>query len=123
LRGDAVWLGWIRRRRQIRNADVDGKLHFPGADAQVAQYLLDETSVVGLAVDTLSLDAGNATDLPTHRIWLPAGRWGLECVANLDEILRVVRRLSSGRQSTVAGLAARRGCWRSYSSSVDIAGR
>jgi len=84
----AMLSGWGRfvGDDKFRNADVDGKLHFPGVDAQAAQYLLDETSVVGLAVDTLSLDAGAATDFPTHRIWLPAGRWGLECVANLHEV-------------------------------------
>jgi kynurenine formamidase len=71
---------------RFRNADADGKLHFPGVDPVVAQYLLDETGAVGLAVDTLSLDAGVATDFPTHKIWLPAGRWGLECVANLGSL-------------------------------------
>lgn len=79
------WGGFVGDDK-FRNADVDGRLHFPGVDAQVAQYLLDRTSAIGLAVDTLSLDAGDASDFPTHRIWLPAGRWGLECVANLHEV-------------------------------------
>jgi len=81
----AMLSGWgeLVETNRFRNADAAGTLHFPGIDPEVAQHLVDETSVVGLAVDTLSLDAGVATDFPTHRIWLPAGRWGLECVANL----------------------------------------
>jgi kynurenine formamidase len=40
--------------------------------------------IVGFAVDTLSLDNGPSRDFPTHHVWLPSGRWGLENVANLD---------------------------------------
>lgn len=65
--------------------DVDGTLHFPGIAPDAATWLLTEREVAGLAVDTLSLDNGPSTDFKTHKIWLPAGRWGLENVANLDK--------------------------------------
>ena len=42
--------------------------------------------MLGLAVDTLSLDNGPSKDFKTHHIWLPSGRWGLENVANLDKV-------------------------------------
>ena len=42
--------------------------------------------VVGLAVDTLSLDHGPSKDFKVHYAWLPSGRWGLENVANLDKV-------------------------------------
>ena len=42
--------------------------------------------MLGLAVDTLSLDHGPSKDFKTHHIWLPAGRWGLENVANLEKL-------------------------------------
>ena len=42
--------------------------------------------MVGLAVDTLSLDHGPSKDFKTHLAWLPTGRWGLENVANLDHV-------------------------------------
>jgi kynurenine formamidase len=45
-----------------------------------------ERQVVGLAVDTLSLDHGASTDFRTHLAWLPSGRWGLENVANLERV-------------------------------------
>jgi kynurenine formamidase len=41
--------------------------------------------VRGIAVDTLSLDHGPSKDFGTHLAWLPSGRWGLECVANLGQ--------------------------------------
>jgi len=37
-------------------------------------------------VDTLSLDPGNSQDFPVHTAWLGAGRWGLECLANLGTV-------------------------------------
>jgi len=42
--------------------------------------------VLGLAVDTLSLDNGPSKDFRTHKTWLPSGRWGLENVANLEKL-------------------------------------
>jgi kynurenine formamidase len=41
---------------------------------------------VGLAVDTLSLDFGACADFAVHKRWLGAGKWGLECVANLSQL-------------------------------------
>lgn len=64
--------------------DADGTLHFPGIAPEAALWLLQERQIVGLAVDTLSLDNGPSRDFTTHHVWLPNGRWGLENVANLD---------------------------------------
>lgn len=65
--------------------DADGTLHFPGIAPEAALWLLQERQIAGLAVDTLSLDHGPSRDFPTHHVWLPNGRWGLENVANLDQ--------------------------------------
>ena len=62
-----------------------GTFHFPGFSPEAAEWLMKERSVVGLAVDTLSLDHGPSKDFRVHRLWLPSGRWGLENVANLDK--------------------------------------
>ncbi|WP_346432798.1 hypothetical protein [Breoghania sp.] len=45
-----------------------------------------ERGLVGLGVDTLSLDHGLSPDFATHYAWLPSGRWGMEAMANLDEV-------------------------------------
>jgi kynurenine formamidase len=39
-----------------------------------------------LAVDTLSLDPGSSKDFKTHMTWLPSRRWGVENIANLDQV-------------------------------------
>lgn len=36
-------------------------------------------------MDTLSLDYGASADFAVHYRWLPAGKWGIEGVANLGE--------------------------------------
>lgn len=71
---------------KFRNADAEGKMHFPGFHIEAAQMLLEETSASGIAVDTLSLDLGTSPDFATHYAWLPAGRWGIENIANLANV-------------------------------------
>ena len=71
---------------KFRNADADGVMHFPGFHAEAADMMIKDRNVVGMAVDTLSLDFGGSPDFKTHYTWLPSGRWGMECMANLDEI-------------------------------------
>lgn len=71
---------------KFRNADGEGKMHFPGFHVEAAQMLMEETSAVGMAVDTLSLDHGISADFATHYAWLPTNRWGIENIANLDKV-------------------------------------
>jgi kynurenine formamidase len=66
--------------------DSAGVLHFPGFAPEAAEWLLKERRVVGLAVDTVSLDHGPSKDFKTHYLWLPTGRWGIESIANLDRV-------------------------------------
>ena len=70
---------------KFRNEDAQKVLHFPGFHPDLAKLLL-ERGVKGVAVDTLSLDHGPSKDFAFHYAWLGAGRWGLECVANLGEV-------------------------------------
>jgi kynurenine formamidase len=78
--------GWAAKvaTDAFRGADAEGKLHFPGFHIEATQMLLEETSAVAMAVDTLSLDHGPSPDFATHYAWLPAGRYGIECIAGLD---------------------------------------
>jgi kynurenine formamidase len=84
----AMHSGWsaFAETDKFRNADPDGALHFPGFHAHTAALLIKERKVAGIAVDTLSLDFGRSKDFAAHYAWLLSGRWGLECVANLDEV-------------------------------------
>ncbi|GAB4449434.1 MAG: cyclase family protein [Anaerolineae bacterium] len=71
---------------KFRNADDDGVMHFPGFHVDAALFLLEERSVKGIFVDTLSLDNGPSATFDVHYTWLPANKWGMECVANLGQM-------------------------------------
>jgi len=71
---------------KFRNADAEKKMHFPGFHVDAVKMLIDDGNAIGIAVDTLSLDFGMSPDFATHYAWLPAGRWGLENVANLAAV-------------------------------------
>jgi kynurenine formamidase len=66
--------------------DGSKALHFPGFSKEACAFLLAEREVAGLGVDTLSLDCGASKDFAAHKVWLGAGKWGLECVANLAQL-------------------------------------
>jgi len=90
-RGAAVFMhsGWESRVgsfQAFRNPDASGTMHFPGFHPNAVEFLLAERDAVGIGVDTLSLDFGASKDFKTHVTWLPAGRWGLENLANLARI-------------------------------------
>lgn len=72
---------------KFRNVGADGKtMHFPGFHLEGAKYLMERRTVIGLGVDTLSLDFGPSPDFAVHYAWLPTNRWGLEGLANLAEL-------------------------------------
>ncbi len=81
--------GWDRfwdQPDRYRNQDVRGKMHFPGFSSDAASYLLQERDVLGLGIDTLSLDYGLSTDFPVHHLVNERGRYGLENLANLKNL-------------------------------------
>ena len=85
----AMLSGWgthVGDAAKFTGKDAAGTFHFPGFSPELAEWLLKERKVLGLAVDTLSLDNGPSKDFKTHHTWLPAGRWGLENVANLEKL-------------------------------------
>lgn len=79
--------GWTEHvaTDKFRNADSEGKMHFPGFHIEATQMLL-ETGAGSIAVDTLSLDHGLSGDFATHYAWLGSGRFGIENIANLDAV-------------------------------------
>ena len=84
----AMHAGWDRHVSSPRfiGKDDKGGFHFPGFHPEAADMLIKERAVVGIAVDTLSLDHGPSKDFKTHYAWLPSGRWGLENVAGLGNV-------------------------------------
>jgi kynurenine formamidase len=80
------WQQHVTNAAKFVGKDAAGVMHFPGIHPEATEWLVKERSVVGLAVDTLSLDPGNSKDFKTHYTWLPTGRWGIENIANLDKV-------------------------------------
>jgi kynurenine formamidase len=81
--------GWgdLLMTPKFAGRDDAGKNHTPGFHGETAHMLMTERKVKGIGVDTLSLDTGlNTGPFPVHYSWLPSGRWGVECLANLDTV-------------------------------------
>lgn len=83
----AMYSGWAEKAPGEGFRNFDGEaMHFPGFHIEATQMLLEETEAASMAVDTLSLDHGISQDFVTHYAWLPSGRFGIECLANLDKV-------------------------------------
>jgi kynurenine formamidase len=80
------WGRYANDAAKYTGKDGAGVFHFPGIHPQAAEWLLKERHVTGVAVDTLSLDPGPSNDFRTHATWLPSGRWGIENLANLEQV-------------------------------------
>lgn len=70
------------------NRREDGA-HTPGPDTCAVQYLIDR-DCMGLGVETIGTDAGQAHLLepmyPAHSLLHGAGKYGLQCLENLDQL-------------------------------------
>ncbi|MEQ8333030.1 cyclase family protein [Nisaea sp.] len=83
----AMYSGWGAKVGSDGFRNYDGeKQHYPGFHVETVKMLMEETGAASIAVDTLSLDYGISGDFATHYAWLPSGRFGIECVANLDKV-------------------------------------
>ena len=71
------------------NLKEDGA-HSPGPDADAVNFIVHERDCIGLAVETIGTDAGLAAHfnppLPAHSILHGNGRYGLQCLRNLDQL-------------------------------------
>lgn len=80
------WSSRIDDPEAFLNVGDDDALHFPGFHPDATALLVEERDVVGIGVDTLSLDFGAATSFDTHVFLLGAGKYGLEGMAALDSV-------------------------------------
>jgi kynurenine formamidase len=86
---------WIMLRTDWSKRDVDAYTnrredgaHTPGPSAEAVKFLIDERDAHGLGVETIGTDAGQAHFLepayPAHTLFHAAGRYGLQCLENLN---------------------------------------
>ena len=82
---------WSKRTDPVayQNFDETGQ-HTPGPDSDVVKFLVQERDVLGFGTETIGTDAGQAFHLkppyPCHYYMHGAGRYGLQCLTNLDQL-------------------------------------
>lgn len=80
---------WSKRSNPLDyvNADSTGQ-HTPGPSPQAIQYLVEQRDVLGFGTESIGTDAGQGDHLkppyPCHSLMHGAGKWGLQCLTNLD---------------------------------------
>ncbi|WP_329565183.1 cyclase family protein [Streptomyces sp. NBC_01361] len=90
---DGGWLllrtGWDDRshaQQEFLNADENGP-HTPGLSAECARWVAEEAPVIGLGVETVGTDAGQASGFdpafPCHSFLMGSGKYGLTQLQNL----------------------------------------
>ncbi len=71
------------------NVQADGA-HTPGPAAEAVEFLVKERDVFGFGTETIGTDAGQAMHFtppfPAHFFMHGAGRYGLQCLTNLDKL-------------------------------------
>lgn len=71
------------------NRRADGA-HTPGPDPEACRFLIEERDAHGFGVETIGTDAGQAhlmdPPYPAHTLFHAAGRYGLQCLQNLDRL-------------------------------------
>lgn len=81
---------WSRRAGDAyTNRQADGA-HTPGPSVEAVRFLIEERDALGFGVETIGTDAGQAHLLnppyPAHTFFHGAGRYGLQCLQNLDSL-------------------------------------
>ncbi len=78
-----------RGPKEYLNLKEDGA-HSPGPDAGAIRYMVESRDVIGFGVETIGTDAGQAGHFdppyPAHSILHGAGKYGLQCLRNLDQL-------------------------------------
>lgn len=88
---------WVMLRTDWSKRDVDAYTnrredgaHTPGPSVEAVRFLVDQRDAHGLGVETIGTDAGQAHLLdpayPAHNLFHAAGRYGLQCLENLDKL-------------------------------------
>jgi kynurenine formamidase len=82
---------WSKRKdaADYQNYDETGQ-HTPGPDVEAVKFLVTERDILGFGTESIGTDAGQAYHLrppyPCHYYMHGAGRYGLQCLSNLDQL-------------------------------------
>ena len=78
---------WSKRGpREYADLMEDGA-HTPGPNPDVMEWLVKERGIIGFGTETIGTDAGQANPpFPAHHFLHGSGRYGLQCLCNLDQL-------------------------------------
>ncbi len=82
---------WSMRKdaESYQNYDETGQ-HTPGPGAEAVRFLVEERDVLGFGSEAIGTDAGQGYHLkppyPCHSLMHGAGKYGLQCLTNLDQL-------------------------------------
>lgn len=81
---------WSKKRgAEYLNMREDGP-HSPGPTPDGIRFLIDQRDIRGFGVETVGTDAGQGSHytppFPAHYFLHGAGKYGLQCLANLDQL-------------------------------------
>jgi kynurenine formamidase len=75
--------------KNYTNMQADGG-HSPGPDAEAVLWMIKERDVIGFGTECVGTDAGQAfrfePQYPCHHYMHGAGKYGLQCMTNLDRL-------------------------------------
>ena len=80
---------WSKRTDPVeyQNFDEEGQ-HTPGPGPEAVRYLVEQRDVLGFGSESIGTDAGQGAHLnppyPCHYFMHGAGKYGLQCLTNLD---------------------------------------
>ncbi|MEX1146784.1 MAG: cyclase family protein [Sphingomonadales bacterium] len=73
----------------ITNNDADGSPHHPGPDKEAVEFMI-ERDVIGFGTENVGTDHAGSfhwdPPLPCHTLMHGAGKYGLQCMTNLDKL-------------------------------------
>jgi kynurenine formamidase len=83
-----MYSGWEKHLNDSLFVGLDSKQvkHYPGFSNEAIKFLVKERNIAGIGVDVLSFDPGTDENYTGHKTLFEAGKWGVECVANLNKI-------------------------------------
>ena len=78
-------------RKMVLGTEKTGKeaiaqLSFPGFSVESVEFLLKESYIRGIAIDTPSIDRGKSADFKVHQVLCTADKLALENIAHLDQL-------------------------------------
>ncbi len=91
---DGAWVllrtDWSKKSGDAyANVREDGA-HTPGPDVDSIKWLVEQRDVIGFGTETIGTDAGQAhafqPPFPAHFFMHGKGRYGLQCLCNLDQL-------------------------------------